>query len=90
MPPYTQPLPACLQVGCKLRVQGAVVRSDRPSEPLEGYRTAQLTLNYNSCSPATWDARLGLCAAQASFRPLHLLHPQGGAVTSTVVVVQRV
>jgi hypothetical protein len=48
-----------LQVGSKVRVVGAELRSDRAAEPLDAARTALLRLSFNGLSPAAWDAKLG-------------------------------
>lgn len=50
---------SCVQVGQKVRVVGAELRSDRAAEPLEAARTALLRVSFNGVSPAPWDAKLG-------------------------------
>jgi hypothetical protein len=56
------------QVGSKLRVVGAELKSDRPAEPLEAARWALLLLSYNCVSPAAWDTKLGLVKAGHTLR----------------------
>jgi hypothetical protein len=57
-----------LQVGMKLRVCGADLRSDRPAEPLEAARWAILRLAYNGVSPVAWDTKLGPVNGGATLR----------------------
>lgn len=47
---------------------GAELRSDRAAEPLDAARTALLRVNYNSISPAPWDAKLGPVPAGETLR----------------------
>lgn len=60
--------PTAVQVGQKVRVVGAELRSDRAAEPLDAARTALLKVAYNSISPAPWDAKLGPVPAGETLR----------------------
>lgn len=80
-----------MKVGCKLRVSGAELLAEKPFEPLDAPAgRISLRVHYNGCALAPWDEPLGLRRAGTTFKSLNLVHPDGGAVPRTVVVVQRV
>ncbi|GLI69821.1 hypothetical protein VaNZ11_014525, partial [Volvox africanus] len=80
-----------LVLGSKLRVCGAELQSERPGEPLDSATRSSsvLRLQYNGCSPAAWDARLGaqVQPAAMALRPLGQVVPGGGTVPATLLLV---
>lgn len=65
-----------------------MLSADRAAEPLEAAKSCALRLAFNGCAPAPWDARLGAASsAPLALRPLHTVHPDGGTVRHTAVVV---
>jgi hypothetical protein len=83
-------LNSLLQVGCKVRLTGAAL--DQPggaSDPLAAAAAgAALRVGANGCSPVAWDTRLGHTHRPLSLLPLCGVHPAGGTIPFTVLLVQ--
>eukprot|EP00798_Chlamydomonas_sp_ICE-L_P015913 gene15913-22047_t len=83
-----------IKVGCKLRVVGAQLDGARAMDPFEAFASGacHLVLHSNGCSPASWDAKLGAATVpkQLALRHLALVHPEGGTIPHTLLVVQAV
>lgn len=70
-------------------ISGAVLVSARAGHPLEVGKSALLKLNFNRCSPVSWDTKLGIHRGSATLRALGQVDTEGGLVASTLVLVAR-
>ena len=75
--------------GSKLRVIGAELISSGPGDPLSAARSALLKLHANGVHPVHSNTKLGRQDHRTTFLPLKAVHPRGGVVPQTLVVVLR-
>ncbi|KAK9831095.1 hypothetical protein WJX74_003332 [Apatococcus lobatus] len=77
-----------ISVGCKLRICGAELQGQQ-QEVLLAAKSSSLTLHANGVKRARLTAKLGQQSHRSIHLPLNAIHPAGGAVPQTDVVIQR-
>ena len=78
--------------GTKIRISGAELVAAAPGDPLDAARSAVLKLHANGVHPVSSSSsslKLGKQAHRLSYVPLGAVHPSGGTIPQTVVVVLR-
>lgn len=78
-----------IRPGTKLRVCGAELAASGPGDPLTAARSAVLKLHANGVHPVPYSTKLGRQDHLSTFLPLAAVHPRGGIVPQTLVVVLR-
>ncbi|KAL0024592.1 hypothetical protein WJX77_001215 [Trebouxia sp. C0004] len=78
-----------LKLGDKLRVCGAELVANQQAEALESAKTSYLNLHSNGVHRVSPMARMGWQKSQRAYVPLHCVHPEGGTLPCTLLVVQR-